>query len=130
MTFSIACASAKTKVACSPTTSSVKIAGYLPNNSQVLKKGVQSIYGTKVSKSTSTICLPITLGCTGVKLSQSNCNLFFLASSIDKKFLSRERFKNVSLKASYSARISAAYIFRLWSNKLPATVTALEASLT
>ena len=126
----ICCASAKTAVACSPTISSVSIAGYFPNNCHVLKKGVQSIYGTKTSKSTSIDFVPIKLGVFGVYVSQFSCNLFLRACSIVRKFLSRERFKNVSLNASYSARISLAYSFLSLFNKLPATVTALEASFT
>ncbi len=62
----MAFASAKTEDACSPTTSSVKIAGYFPNNSQVLKNGVQSIYGTKTSKSTSKLLVPMKFGFLGV----------------------------------------------------------------
>ena len=70
-------------------------------------------------------------GFTGVKLSQSNFNLLARASSIVKKFLSRLLFKYPSRSSSYSERISLTYFILVSSfNKFPATVTALEASLT
>ena len=59
-------ASANKLVACSPTTSSVNIAGYFPYNSQELKNGVQSIKSTNSDKLTSTVLVPIKLGLTGV----------------------------------------------------------------
>ena len=43
ISLSMACASMNSDVATSPTTSSSNISGYLPANSQVTKKGVQSI---------------------------------------------------------------------------------------
>ena len=80
----IFCASANNEVACSPTTPSVKIAGYFPYNSQELKNGVQSIKSTNSESSTATVLVPIKFGFTGWKLSQSNFSLFLRASSIDK----------------------------------------------
>ena len=82
--FSIFWASANNEVACSPTTSSVKIAGYFPYNSHELKNGVQSIKSTNSESSTATVLVPIKFGFTGWKLSQSNFSLFLRASSIDK----------------------------------------------
>ncbi|MCY1461763.1 hypothetical protein D9M71_794520 [compost metagenome] len=55
--FSIAWASLNSEVAASPTTSSVRMRGYLPARSQEMKNGVQSMYSARVRRSMSSSTL-------------------------------------------------------------------------
>ncbi|CAB5329875.1 hypothetical protein IST419_05873 [Burkholderia multivorans] len=55
--FSIAWASLNNEVAASPTTSSVRMRGYLPARSQEMKNGVQSMYSASTARSISSSTL-------------------------------------------------------------------------
>ena len=64
--LSMACASRKTRVASSPTTSSCRMSGYLPARSQVWKYGAQSMKGTSSARSMFLITRrPMNLGAGG-----------------------------------------------------------------
>ncbi|NDK06830.1 hypothetical protein LKM2_2821 [Leptospira kirschneri serovar Mozdok] len=77
------CASAKSSLACFPVVSLSKIAGYLPLSSQAVKKGVQSINGTNVSKDTSSskTLIPTKEGLSMTVVDQSIGSRFSLACS-------------------------------------------------
>ncbi|MCY1301205.1 hypothetical protein D9M69_454970 [compost metagenome] len=61
--LSIAWASLNSAVAASPTTSSVRMRGYLPARSQEMKKGVQSMYWASTARSmSSSTWTPVKLG--------------------------------------------------------------------
>ena len=68
----MACASVNTFFACSPTTSSFRIAGYGPARSQVWKNGAQSMYcATSFRSKFLNTRRPMNLGATGGRVTKS-----------------------------------------------------------